>query len=322
MIVALVGLGAGLVSALLFAVVVTGSPLAVGLSLVAPLPVLIASLGWSHRAGLVAAAAGGVVTALAFRPAAGLAFALGWALPAWWLAFLALLGRPRTEGGLDWYPLGPMLLWIAATAAGITVLAVMALGSGDYGAYRDGMHRTLEAFLRVEPGVEGRAPLPAPPPGLSTAEIIDGFIAAFPAFLASSFALILTLNLWLAARTVAISGRLPRPWPLIPETAMPRAALLALGAGTAAALLPGFVGAAGLAALGALGVGFALQGLALLHDVSRGRSGRGLVLGAAYAFALFFTYVALPVLALAGIADSALSLRERRKPRIGPRPGP
>jgi hypothetical protein len=321
MTVLLVGLGAGVASALLFAVVVTGSALAVGLSLVAPLPIFIAALGWSHRAGLVAVAAGGVATAFAFRPAAGLAFGLGWALPAWWLAFLALLGRPGAEGALEWYPLGRVLLWMAATAALITVFAVVALGSGDYGSYRDAMREALEAFLRIDGGSPQSSPLPTPV-GLSTTEILNGFIAAFPAFLASSFALILALNLWLAARIVAISGRLPRPWPFIPETAMPRAALFALGGGVAAAFLPGFVGAAGLAVIGSLGVAFALQGLALMHDLSRGRSGRGLLLGSAYAFALFLSQIALPVLALAGIADSALGLRDRRKPRIRRRPDP
>jgi hypothetical protein len=321
MTVLLVGLGAGLVSALLFAVVVTGSALAVGLSLVAPLPIFIAALGWSHRAGLVAVAAGGVATALAFRPAAGMAFGLGWALPAWWLAFLALLGRSRAEGALEWYPLGRILLWIAAAAALVTLFAVVALGSGDYGSYRDAMRQALEAFLRIDAGSPAASPLPAPS-GLSAAEILNGFIAAFPAFLASSFALILALNLWLAARVVAISGRLARPWPFIPETAMPRGALLALGGGMAAALLPGFVGAAGLAVIGALGVAFALQGLALMHDLSRGRSGRGLLLASAYAFALFLSQIALPVLALAGIADSAFGLRDRRKPRIGRHPDP
>jgi hypothetical protein len=72
-----IGFGAGLASALLFAVVVTGSPLALVLSLVAPLPILIAVLGWNHRAGFVGAFAGAAAVALAFRPAAGLAFALG-----------------------------------------------------------------------------------------------------------------------------------------------------------------------------------------------------------------------------------------------------
>ena len=51
----LVGAGAGLVSALLFAVVAKATPLALLLFLLAPLPVLIVALGWDHRAGLVAA---------------------------------------------------------------------------------------------------------------------------------------------------------------------------------------------------------------------------------------------------------------------------
>ena len=44
-----VGIGAGLVSALLFSVVITGSPLAVLLYSAAPLPIFIASLGWNQR---------------------------------------------------------------------------------------------------------------------------------------------------------------------------------------------------------------------------------------------------------------------------------
>jgi len=62
----LVGLGAGAAAALLFASVVSGSIAAVVLFYLAPLPILIAALGWSHLAGLLAAAsATAVVTMLA-----------------------------------------------------------------------------------------------------------------------------------------------------------------------------------------------------------------------------------------------------------------
>src|SRR4051812_16419246 len=44
-----IGIGAGLVSALLFGVVITGSPLSMMLSVIAPLPIFIAALGWNHR---------------------------------------------------------------------------------------------------------------------------------------------------------------------------------------------------------------------------------------------------------------------------------
>ena len=53
-----IGIGAGLASALLFGAVITGSPVAMLLSFIAPLPIFIASLGWKHRSGLVAAATG------------------------------------------------------------------------------------------------------------------------------------------------------------------------------------------------------------------------------------------------------------------------
>ena len=51
----LIGLGAGAAAALLFASVASGSPLSVLLFYLAPLPILIAALGWSHWAALIAA---------------------------------------------------------------------------------------------------------------------------------------------------------------------------------------------------------------------------------------------------------------------------
>ena len=48
-----IGAAAGLVSALLFAVITTGNTIALLLYFVAPLPILLAALGWNHRAGMV-----------------------------------------------------------------------------------------------------------------------------------------------------------------------------------------------------------------------------------------------------------------------------
>src|ERR1700674_2761245 len=54
----LIAVGAGLASALLFASLLSGSLLAILLCCLAPLPVLIAAIGWTHWAGLVAATIG------------------------------------------------------------------------------------------------------------------------------------------------------------------------------------------------------------------------------------------------------------------------
>ena len=99
-----IGIGAGLVSALLFGVVITASPLAMLLALISPLPIFIAALGWNHRLGLLAAVTGGIAMALALNVVAGVTFAVGLAIPSWWLAYLSLLGRPLQDGKTEWYP--------------------------------------------------------------------------------------------------------------------------------------------------------------------------------------------------------------------------
>src|SRR5262245_27522759 len=95
----IIGIGAGIAAALLVALplaaLFSGASLglAVLLGLMAPLPILIAAIGWSHWAGLIAAATGGAL-ALALSGILFLPFLIGVALPAWWLGYLALLGRP------------------------------------------------------------------------------------------------------------------------------------------------------------------------------------------------------------------------------------
>ena len=60
----LIGLAAGVTAAFLFASVLSGSTAAMLLLLLAPLPILIVALGWSHWAGLIAAATGAACLAV------------------------------------------------------------------------------------------------------------------------------------------------------------------------------------------------------------------------------------------------------------------
>ncbi|HEV2603383.1 MAG TPA: DUF2232 domain-containing protein [Microvirga sp.] len=313
-----IGIGAGLVSALLFGVVITGSPLAMLLSYVAPLPVLITALGWNHRSGLVAAVAGGLATALAFRFEAGLAFVVGSALPAWWVAYLALLGRPNADGTMEWYPVGRLLLWVAAAAALVTLAGVMALGSGDYEGYRTALRTSLAAILRsgATPPPQGAAP--------DTVEnLVDTLVSAVPYIASAVFALVFTLNLWLAARVVQTSQRLIRPWPYLPATAMPRQALLLMAGAIVLSLAPGFIGVAGLSLAGALTIAFALQGLAFVHETTRGRNARVAILTGLYVLIVFVGHTVLPLLAVLGMADIAMALRQRLASRAaGPKTPP
>src|SRR5262245_44992954 len=113
----LVAVGAGAAAALLFASVASGSVLAVFLFYLSSLPILIAAMGWGHLAGLLGAllAATGVGVVLGFY--FFVAFLFGVGLPAWWLGYLALLGRSAaangSAGGMEWYPVGRLVLWAA-----------------------------------------------------------------------------------------------------------------------------------------------------------------------------------------------------------------
>ncbi|MEN5081573.1 DUF2232 domain-containing protein [Bosea sp. TWI1241] len=306
----IVGIGAGLVSALLFAVVITGSPLALLLSYVAPLPVFIAALGWNHRAGLIAAAAGTAAVAIVLKLPLGLAFAVGAALPAWWIAYLALLARVDDKGHAEWYPLGRLLVWIACVATLVTVGGAMAI-STDYETYRSAMARGLELVLTGGQGAGAEMRLPA---HINVPELSARLAALVPAAAGASFVPMIVANLWLAARTVRLSGRLPRPWPFIPSTRMPAKAVGALGATVILSFVDGYAGLAGIAATGALVAAFGLSGLAALHDLSRGKAWRAPALLGVYLALLIMLVTVFPFLALFGIADALIDLRRRRPP--------
>jgi hypothetical protein len=245
------GIGAGLVSALLFAVVITGSPLAMLLSYAAPLPVFIAALGWRHRAGLVAAIAGALALALLLRYQAAPRLrdrhrlaCLGHRLHG--LAWPNRRQKHRPNG----IPTGRLLLWVVGTSALVTLIGAIAI-AGDHEAYR-----VRHAAFDHRRAVRVRCP-DMPPPNLPTGFSVDD--------VASVLADLGSVPCWRGVRADAcrqpVDGgqggspvdRLPRPWPFCHR---PRTCRMKRSAVTAAALvlafMPGFFGFFGMAILGAL----------------------------------------------------------------------
>jgi hypothetical protein len=310
-----IGAGAGFVSALLFAVVVTGNPLAILLYAVAPLPVLLASLGWNHRAGLVATAVGALCIALV-APSGGLVFAVTVALPAWWVSYLLLLARPE-NGTVEWYPLGRLLAWIAGLSAAITLLVAVLVGDGSYASFVHTFERAALRLNDIRPGIfEGLAP------GEMESEIaaLGRLLAvAAPPISSALSVLISAILLYGAARIVSASGRLPRPWAGIGQIRLPPVLVPVLVvAGVLGLVLNGFA-ALGLRSVAAsLLMAFCLQGLAVIHVLTQGVVGRGGILTGVY-----FIFVLLPgwpvlLYALVGLVDAFLDLRARRAGAAGP----
>ncbi|GJE40935.1 DUF2232 domain-containing protein [Methylobacterium soli] len=312
-----IGIGAGLVSALLFGVLLKATPLAIVLYLLAPLPILIVGLGWSHKAALTAAVTGTLALALGVSPFLGLGFSAYLAVPAWWLAYLALLGRPRADGSLEWYPTGRLLGWTAATAA-LAFVAIAVIASPNYDAFQTQLREMSGSLVQLQTRSAPDTP-PAgtgqteTPPSDQKTEVANALARIAPALATQGLALLLTLYLWAAARIVQVSGRLPRPWPDLPSTMMPRTVLVLLAAAVILGFLPGYAGVLGMALAGSLSAAFALQGLCAFHDRSRGRTGRGALLFGLYLIVFVTQGIALFALTLFGIADTALNLRRPKE---------
>ncbi len=161
-----IGIGAGLVSALLFGVLLKATALAILLYLLAPLPILIVGLGWSHRAALVAAITGSLALAVVVQPFLGFGFLAYLALPSWWLAYLALLGRPGPDGTMEWYPTGRLLAWTAGTA-GIAFVAIAVIAAPNYETFQTQLRGMTRTIVRLQ---ADRAGVPAPKPAAPDAE--------------------------------------------------------------------------------------------------------------------------------------------------------
>ena len=307
----LIALAAGSASALMFASIISGALISLVLFYLAPLPLMVATLAWGPLCGTIGGIAAATGLGLFFGLPYCVGFAITVALPAWWLGHLALLGRPVTSGhagdvgaapaapAVEWYPVGRILMWMTAFASLSTVAALLTLGT-DAASIVDALRQFM---LRV---LEQRDTAVT----ADTERLIDTLTIVAPAAAAGGAMLTLTLNLWLAAKITATSGRLSRPWPDLKSMTLPPMALVALCAAIA------FCFSGGLAAIGArivtsaLLLAYALVGFAVLHTLSLALKNRAFWLGSAYAIALIFVWPMLALVAL-GLADAVFGFRRR-----------
>ncbi|WP_234682543.1 DUF2232 domain-containing protein [Bradyrhizobium monzae] len=308
MVFGLIALIAGAASALMFASIVSGALISLVLVYLAPLPLMLAAIAWGPLCGALGGIVATLVIAGALSPPLALGYGLAFALPAWWLGHLAMLGRP-VPGGIagtdaaspqvEWYPLGRILLWIAALATLLTAGSLYSLGS-DASAITDAMRHGLAKILSMVS--ETTVTESDPRVGL--------MVAVIPVLVAASQMATLTLNLWLAAKVAAVSGRLHRPWPDLSGTSLPPMTLVALCVALAFSFFSGMTGILAVVVTTVLMMAYALVGLAVLHTITRDLANRGIWLATTYAI-LFMFSVSLVLLTALGLADAVFGFRER-----------
>jgi hypothetical protein len=323
-----IALAAGAASALMFASIISGALFSLVLFYLAPLPLMVAAIGW----GPMWAGIGGIAAALGLGTVFGfsysLAFVVAVALPAWWLGHLVMLGRPAPDAApradatatdgpttdgptMEWYPVGRLLIWIASLAALTTFAALLTLGS-DAAGITSTLHRGMSRVLTA-------ADVPV---SADIDQWIDAMIRIAPAAAGMFATITLTLNLWLAAKITASSGSLRRPWPDLKATALPPMTLAALFAAIGFCFAGGLISILAIITTSTLLMAYALTGFAVLHTLTLTLRSRAFWLGSIYALVVMFVWPVLAMVVL-GLADSAFGLRQRfQQKRPPPLPVP
>jgi hypothetical protein len=308
----LIGLGAGLASALLFASVVGGTMLALPLFLLTPLPLAIAAFGWGALAGIVAAVTAVATVAIGLGTPAAISLFLADAVPTLLAAHLLGLARfadPNDPASREWYPLGRVAIALALAVAVVTVIGGIAIG---FDPQETAAHIT--SVLRRMAVRGGGAP------EVADLTQIDPMVAAtvrlMPAFFPASWSMVIVFDLWAAAKVVAKSGRMARPRDDLAAVELPPAAGLAFAAALVTAFLDGALGLVASVVAGALFAVHFLVGAGVVHTLARRSPARIIILASVWGLVLLFT---LPVaaVALVGLLEPYLGLR-RRKPSAGP----
>ena len=306
-----VGVLAGLASLILLLSAGAGSALALVPTFFNPLPIFLVGLSVGTTAAML-----GVGTVLVFLvTAAGLTSAAiylaGIGLPIVVLTRYALLNRPAENDSqkdlIEWYPAGQLLLWLVGLACCLfTLLFVGALGQ-DGGL----AGQATRLFSEVLGGAE------------QTQDIIDSlnlemsaeeYIAfagpVWPVMTCLSIVPIMAANAGLAQRWLVRLGKAIRPSPRILTMTLPEPLLMVFVLAALLSLVSGQIGYLGSGLSTILMVPYFLLGLTVVHAISCAWPGRSFGLTVFY-LALFLVALIAPIVALMGMAEPWLKLKQR-----------
>ncbi|MBL0371212.1 DUF2232 domain-containing protein [Rhizobium sp. KVB221] len=296
----LIGIIAGLASAILLAAAGYASLFGVILIIAALASVFIAGLGYGLASSLAAVAAAAIATAIVYsNPMSFVSMGL-MLFPAVVMSYLANLARPATElGGPDtamaWYPLSDILLAAAILTAIATAVTLLLNSDIDaiYGILAD---TALGMVQEINPEL---------PAGSVTKEQLVGvFQIALPLLQSLQMVIALFAGFYVAVRILTAAGHSARPREDVRVSL--RMNRLSIGVFMGGILLM-FGGAKieviGAALAGAAAGGYLLSGFAIIHNALRDKGWRmpGLIL--LYLLTLMLPIIPVLLVIAGGLAN-------------------
>jgi hypothetical protein len=296
---------AGLASALLAASAAAGPGIGMLLAVLAPLPLMIVAFGWHPLMAVLGGAITSAALAAMIRGSAGVVFAVLVMLPAFLAAHIVWRTDLNSERKTGLLCVGGVLYAAVATLIGAFSI------SFDYADLQAHLLRQSELVYRLMGGIALDAPL-EPVRGQDPKLFIQTYAQLVAPISTLVLGLIYLLTIWIAVRITEASGRLPvarEPVSAmdIPKLLLPFAALTILGG-----MLPGYLGlAAELFAVAAV-LALTALGFATVHEITRGKPARPMLLAGLWTLTLIF---GLPMLLMlfVGIAELAFGWRARRR---------
>jgi hypothetical protein len=252
---------------------------------------------------------GSLAVALADGAGMFIGTAITLALPVIVLVRQALLSRTAEDGSVQWYPAGPLVMWL--TGVGLFLLAFtlisllwFATGSSLEAIFTG---QLVEALRLVMPEVEA----PQVQEAAATAAQIGLGLGL------DSWLMVIAANGILAQGVLGRFGRNLRPAPDLALLDLPHWLGLALAAAALVALLaPGDFGFLARSLLIVLLLPYFFLGLAVVHAACRNRGARTTMLIIFYLILVLFAWPAVLVAGL-GLVDQTIGLRRRMPAAAG-----
>ncbi len=260
-------------------------------------PLFISGLGFGTLSASVTVVTGAVTAGIFLSPVFGLSYAVISGLPVIILVRQALLWR-EDEGKKYWYPTEYLILWWVGICIGLTI-AAMGVLAWDNGL-REGLTTGFDQMLAQLKEVRGVSPQ-------ITAE---EFVNLMPQILGPMWGLFILLSGCLAQGLLVRFKKNIRPTPKLTEMELPKwLALAFIGTAALSVILDGSWPILGAVVI-MLEVAFFLQGMAVIHVVSKRWNGRPFILWSIYIMMALMLWLVL-IVTILGLMENWIGLRRR-----------